>query len=75
MAVPSPTEIIYGIVVLIILVLFIATSSIGKECYNKNLTFAKTNPNNDTYLKWSIGVPVVGIFVLAGMTYLKAVSQ
>ena len=71
----SSFDIIGVIVSLIILVLFIATASIGKECYNQNPTFAKTKPDNDGYLKWSIGVPVVGIFALAGMTYLAAISQ
>ena len=62
---------IIGVVVLfVVLILSIATASIGKECYNENLTFAKTKPSNDAYMGWAVGVPVVGVIALAGFTYL-----
>ena len=66
---------IFGVgVLLFVLILSIATASIGGECYNQNPTFAKTKPGNDTYLGFAVAAPVVGIVALTGFTYLLHIA-
>ena len=65
---PEPIQWVIGVVVILILVLSIATASIGKECYNENKLWGedKIRKANSNYLTVGIWAPIVAIFAVAG---------
>ena len=65
---PEPIQWVIGVVVILILVLSIATASIGKECYNENKLWGEDAKRkaNSNYLTVGIWAPIVAIFAVAG---------
>ena len=75
---PSPIEWGIGVVVILILVLSIATASIGKECYNENKTWGEDAKRkaNSNYLTVGIWAPIVAMFAVAGgLAYAQMTGQ
>ena len=65
---PDMKDWIIGVVVVMVLVLCIATASIGKECYNENKTWGEDakRKGNSNYLTVGIWAPIVAIFAVGG---------
>ena len=55
----------------VIFILAIATSSIGVECYNENVTFAESKKGNKKFLSLVVAAPVIGLVALAGYSYMS----
>jgi hypothetical protein len=65
---PSVVDWTIGVVVIMVLVLCIATASIGKECYNDNKLYGDDpkRKGNSNYLTAGIWAPIVAIFAIGG---------
>jgi len=48
----------------------LASTSIAKDCYNKNSSFASSNPSNNKYLTYMIVMGVIGILASFGAGYM-----
>ena len=75
---PSAINWIIGVVVILILVLSIATASIGKECYNENKTWGedKIRKGNSNYLTVGIWAPIIAILAVGGgLAYMQMTGQ
>ena len=75
---PDPVQWVIGVVVILILVLSIATASIGKECYNENKLWGedKIRKGNSNYLTVGIWAPIVAMFAVAGgLAYAQMTGQ
>jgi hypothetical protein len=64
------STVIAGVFLCCTAVFLVASTSIARECYNKNKDFAKSKGKNGDYLNYMLGLGVLCILVSFAVIYL-----